>query len=367
VEKKFPVSISEILINGGNPFVRNELNIAVKCNGENKLSGEYLVSSNVFEVQTKDIKEKVSEVDFMGIKLENTKEINFLQVINRKDGISKKTGVHFFAKGNEQVLLEKEVIEDKKVLTVSNGLVSISASPDFAPVVFSMKFKGNEWLDSLFPNPGPKSWWNPWAGGMRFRSNKINLKSLLKEKNTFDFVTKKDQFENEWKGIAIKTEYCEKESIKGRSIIQYFLMQDGSPVIARFYEESNSSGFSVQSRTVCNSFFNTDEGSETYYKTIEPANEEIVVQGAISKMDMDTKLGVFFSPNREEKIFVILPIDKDNQEMCANSELIFSDIFQDMHLEDGETKISKPSFVISSNEDIDHNCLDMLRRIDFEK
>jgi len=291
VEKNYPISTTDILINNGNPFVENQLTVSVRCNANNKVSGKFSISS--------------------------------------------------------------DVIEQK-----------LSTSPDFAPVIHSMKYNDQEWLDSLFPNPGPKSWWNPWAGGMYARNVEINLKTILKEKNTFEFATKKDQFGNEWKGISIKTEFVKNEAMKGTILIQYFLLLSNSPVVARFFEQTNISGFRFNSRVRNNCFFKADSVQNTFYEFTSETDEKIQVQGGISDEYFNTKLGKFFNFNRSEIVFITTPFDVVQQEMGANSEIINSSISQTKLLETDEIKISKPSFIIFSEEDINHNWLDMLRRIE---
>ncbi len=364
VEKNYPISTTDILINNGNPFVENQLTVSVRCNANNKVSGKFSISSDVIEQKSIMNEEKKSIIEITDIKIKRIKGTNILTLNKFENGISKSSKVVFFKKGNDKVNFQEIVENDMKIMTVSNGIIELSTSPDFAPVIHSMKYNDQEWLDSLFPNPGPKSWWNPWAGGMYARNVEINLKTILKEKNTFEFATKKDQFGNEWKGISIKTEFVKNEAMKGTILIQYFLLLSNSPVVARFFEQTNISGFRFNSRVRNNCFFKADSVQNTFYEFTSETDEKIQVQGGISEEYFNTKLGKFFNFNRSETVFITTPFDVVQQEMGANSEIINSSISQTKLLETDEIKISKPSFIIFSEEDINHNWLDMLRRIE---
>ncbi|MGV3465584.1 MAG: GNAT family N-acetyltransferase, partial [Heyndrickxia sp.] len=82
----------------------------------------------------------------------------------------------------------KRVEEDQHISCVmENGDLQFKAAASYFPTLYSLSYKGQEWLDSFFPEPKPKAWWNPWAGGLRSYLNGISLFSFMKENSTSRF------------------------------------------------------------------------------------------------------------------------------------------------------------------------------------
>ncbi|WP_240189942.1 GNAT family N-acetyltransferase [Bacillus sp. P14.5] len=81
-------------------------------------------------------------------------------------------------KGKSEVKVE----EVSGVWTVDNGVLSFKASPAYFPGVYSLLADGKETLHHQFPEAGPKAWWNPWGGGMRYFLQNVSPYSMMKEK-----------------------------------------------------------------------------------------------------------------------------------------------------------------------------------------
>ena len=90
--------------------------------------------------------------------------------------------------------------EGQQVYIADNGCLQIKAAPDFAPTLYSLKSNGQEWLDSAFPERKPKSWWNPWTGGIGNYIEELSAFSLVKEERTASFVELIDNKQNTWAG-----------------------------------------------------------------------------------------------------------------------------------------------------------------------
>jgi hypothetical protein len=68
-------------------------------------------------------------------------------------------------------------------------MIEFAAAPDYAPIVFSLKYQGVEWLASSFPEPCACSWWNPWLGGLGYAlEDEMSTLSLLEEKSSVNFA-----------------------------------------------------------------------------------------------------------------------------------------------------------------------------------
>jgi ribosomal protein S18 acetylase RimI-like enzyme len=367
VEKHTPKPFSDYLINNGNPFVNSNFDVNIHCNVENKKSGKFIISSKSSKEKTLEISDQKKNIIIPNIELTELQEVNFLNITNVDKGISKTTSLAFFQKGKENIKLEKREIDNKEVLSASNNLIEISASKDFAPSIFSMKFKGREWLDSSFPKLGPKSWWNPWAGGILFKYNGMRLQTILEEKSCYDFALMTDQFGNKWEGISIKTEYQKNEKFSGRVITQYFLLLPNSPVMAKFVIVKNNTGFRSKFRVLNMNFLKSEKVENTYYEFVTKENERIKVQGGISEISYASELGVIGGFDRAEKLYFTKPLMTNKVNMGANAETILTNTQQKELIDNKTEKIFKPSFIIFSEKEIDNNQLKMLLNIEFNK
>ena len=132
-------------------------------------------------------------------------------------------------------------IEDR-TFTVDNGCIILKSAPDFYPGIYDISVNGQQWLDHSYPDLTAKSWWNPWAGGMKTVPYGINTFSLLKENSSASIVELSDQEGNKWTGLAITTNFTEHKEWKGVSYVQYYLMLPNVPVVASFAEVTDDGG-----------------------------------------------------------------------------------------------------------------------------
>ncbi|WP_066056505.1 GNAT family N-acetyltransferase [Robertmurraya korlensis] len=127
-------------------------------------------------------------------------------------------------------------------IVVENGCLLIKANADFYPGLYSLKVNGLEWLDTEYPERIAKSWWNPWAGGMKWSPEGITTFSLLKEKTTVSTANIRDRKGNTWRGIAIQTNFEEHLQWKNVEYIHYYLMLPNVPVLATFLQVIHDGG-----------------------------------------------------------------------------------------------------------------------------
>ncbi|WYP27617.1 GNAT family N-acetyltransferase [Alkalihalobacillus sp. FSL W8-0930] len=122
------------------------------------------------------------------------------------------------------------------IWTVTNGKLAFKVAPDYFPTMYSLQTQTKEWLDHSFPEPGPKSWWNPWGGGIHSIPNNVNLYTILKQKISSSFVKLTDQWGHQWEGIKLTVEFTDHDRWKGLKLEQYYVTLPESPVIATFYD-----------------------------------------------------------------------------------------------------------------------------------
>ncbi|WP_170006167.1 GNAT family N-acetyltransferase [Bacillus fonticola] len=132
----------------------------------------------------------------------------------------------------QPVQIERKEIKGTETVTASNGVLSISAAASFYPALYSLKTNGKEWLHSSYPKTMPKSWFNPWSGGIHSSLRGINNSSLGKEISTVEKGSLTDTDGNEWEGLKLSTTFVENEAFKGLGMEQYFVMLPGISVLA---------------------------------------------------------------------------------------------------------------------------------------
>jgi ribosomal protein S18 acetylase RimI-like enzyme len=160
------------------------------------------------------------------------KSLSKIEVEFELNGVKSSKKALIFNPTNDGVAVRAKQKEGMDILVASNGIISISASEQFYPALFSLCTNGKEWLDTTFPKLAPKSWWNPWSGGIRTGFHGINHKSFAKEKTHVGEAILVDQSGYEWKGLKIKSVFEQNEQYAGLGIEQYYLMLPGIPIVA---------------------------------------------------------------------------------------------------------------------------------------
>lgn len=123
-----------------------------------------------------------------------------------------------------KVLIDQLEREGMEIHKISNGLLDIELSPDFAGSVTSVKYRGEEQIFSSFPKASAYSWLSPWYGGiMPVLYDYINDPNnentylypgrLYKEKFGAEISGLIDKQQNRWQGV-LHSVYIQDESCK---------------------------------------------------------------------------------------------------------------------------------------------------------
>lgn len=202
-------------------------------------------------------------------------------------------------------------------LIVTNGCLTIKANADFYPGIYSLEVNGQEWLDSTYPNLTAKSWWNPWAGGMKWSPEGITTFSLLKEKTTVLPTDLRDRKSNTWRGIAIQTTFEEHSQWKNVKYIQYYVMLPGVPVLATFLQVTHDGGKWLHGEKWLTDLFLGGESLENF--TINGGYAEY--QAGKQELPMYLAKGSFIeSIGKKEKLYVIPSLYTEETEAYTNKE-----------------------------------------------
>lgn len=269
IENNIDEEIIDIKINGDNPFVDKAFDIKFKENLKNHICGEYGVKSEnmEFEPQSKELKDDSMEQEsILNINTEGIKNIDILDIRFTRENTTFNDKKLIFIKGEEQCKCDVFKEAGYEIYQVNNGVLNIRFSPDFTPTLYSLIYDNEELLDSSFPTPGPKGYYNPWFGGVSAVFNGLNNKEVKNQLIKGQIVTLKDNFNNEWEGIKSSLIIKEHETLKGLTLNEYYMMLPNVPVLAHLLEvEQNTGGFMKKATVNFGAFFKFHgEGEENY-------------------------------------------------------------------------------------------------------
>lgn len=273
-----------------------------------------------------------------------------------------------FVMKDTPVYYEKSIKSDLEVLSVENGEIKISASGQFAPSLFSLTYKGQEWMDSSFPKPAPKSWWNPWFGGIAGLVEGTSLNSLLKEESTVAFAEKEDSKGNVWNGLKISTKYEKHETFKGLEVHQYFLMLPGIPVLCHTSEIVQTMGSYLHGKnfyTGC--FLNPGpELTKNWASFQSETGEWAMVYGGKGEEEMAVDRSVVFgSDDHENLLQIVANKNATFVDSYINKEVIELGYAEKLHLAHGSKHFTAPVFYLFNNKVTPDTALEDLKKIRF--
>lgn len=246
-------------------------------------------------------------------------------------------------KGKREVRVER----NEDVWSVDNGVISFKASSAYYPGIYSLSIDGKESLDHLYPNPGPRAWWNPWGGGIRYSFQSVSSYSMLKEKTAIGSVTKLDQQGHQWAGICLTTEFKEHEKMKGIVLRQYALTLPEVPVLAVYAEIQQDSGRTYMKELLdLEAFFMTG-------KTLTSSFVKLPTQGMVHKyyagveefVLRDTPLITVGSDDHQESVTFVHPSTRKRSEAYLNQDVLLVASTNEWSAAMGETNVIEPTIL----------------------
>ncbi|WP_026689758.1 GNAT family N-acetyltransferase [Alteribacter aurantiacus] len=277
----------------------------------------------------------------------------------------KKTTALFPVSGKEVSTLV-DTISERKTLILRNESVSIKIAPDFYPAVYSLTYKGKEWLDSTFPTPEPRSWWNPWIGGIRFELFNLSSRSVLKERVEAQFVRIKDELDNDWTGVAQQFTVKNQPRYKGVTATFYTFIMPGAPVVCTMYTIKQETG-KLWKDEMAAIMFNIFTGSTVGDVVIQAGEDSCTYRHHTSEHQLDQFTHLVTSmKGRNEKLHVFPEQTNDNMELYTNQHVIAGDSRRAVELKDKGTFYSDPMFFLFSEEQVTPEAATDLRSIRFD-
>jgi len=309
----------ELSINNGNPFVGVTFPISVIEHKKQKINRNILISSKNNSFKNRKSNFKDNKLSFV-VEYERKNNIDIIEMDVQSDIIEFNRDKIIFPVQNNEIIFDNLKKDSYKTYKVDNGIISFETAPDYAPILFSLKFNNNEWLDTSFPDFTSKSWWNPWAGGIYTLPHKLRLKTILKEESMGEFIKVEDIFRNNWEGIKITTHIKENEKYKDLTFYQYFLTLPGVPIMVNTIEIHQKSKIFVNDLNFETMSFIKPENNiqDCSYKFKNFENQYSTIFAGTSMYDIDVKSPIFFS-GKNTKEFLL--VKTDNKKVEANADV----------------------------------------------
>ncbi|KUP24142.1 hypothetical protein [Paenibacillus sp. DMB5] len=269
----------------------------------------------------------------------------------------------------DEVKRQVSPTEQGEILTADNGVLQIKADSSFAPALFSLQYQGEEWLDSSYPLPQPKSWWNPWTGGIIAGPEDISLLSLLEEPREASFAELADNQGNRWSGLKISIEVTRNRKMRGLALHHYFLLLPGSPVLASVVQIMQNTGAPLHPLKLHTSaFYKTGSQLKDGRGTLKNANgEQITYKAGRVQNETISAGGIiqYHSSERKQRLSLMSSPDQAAPELMVNTHVISSYVAEQLYLKDGESRFSTPQFYLLSDLDIPEEAFRDLLNIKF--
>ncbi|MFW6308471.1 MAG: GNAT family N-acetyltransferase [bacterium] len=369
LDKKQVINKLPLNINNGNPFVNESLLIDIRENRNSELKGNISLSSsseslidNEFELSGGDHWQREINISSDNF---NPVEMSFDFKFPARSWQERKIVLPY---GEEKITKRVEKKYDYKVYSVSNGIFTIKNAPEFSHALYSLEDDEGEWFDSSFPEPGPKAWWNPWAGGIVHRPENLRKASLLEEKSCTEFVDIKDNFNNNWKGLKVSTELKENDSYQGLTLNHFYLLLPGLGVLSTFLQiEQNTGRYFNQEKFITESFFSPgDKLSEGWLRLRNDFGRWVKYRAGKINYRLKTSVPPFIEGSKRKNKLLLYSTDHDSKYYChANLEIMQGNVDYKVSLESGEKLFTPPLFYIRTSKFINPEFLKDLKQITF--
>jgi hypothetical protein len=312
--------------------------------------------------------EELTKAEF-DIQLPEDQSVHVLTSTMNLDAIDISRQTAAFVMQELPIQFEKNMLNDVEVLTADNGEINIAASAQFGPSLFSLQYNNHEWMDSSFPKPAPKSWWNPWFGGIAGLVEGTSLNSLLKEKSSVEFVEKEDSKGNVWKGLKISTKYEIHETFKGLEINKYFLMLPGVPVLCHTSEIVQNMGSYLHGKNFYTGCFLKPgpELTKSWASFQSESGEWAMVYGGKGEQEMAIDRSVVFgSDDHKDLLQIVANKNATYLDSYINLEVIELGYAEKLSLEHGAKHVTSPVFYLFNQKIVPDQALEDLKKITFK-
>ncbi len=361
----------EFSVNEGNPFVKESFPVSVIENRKKNKNGK------IFLKFIKDEKSKLvgsfskkNDIQKVGkrFKCDRDNQLDILIIEAKFEEVETSLQKVIFPIGEENVSFEEIELEGMNVMRIDNGIISMESSTSFAPSLYSLKYKGKQWLDSSFPKPCSKGWWKPWIGGICTLPSQLRVKTILEESNSTKFVKKTDNLENEWEGFCISTEIVKNEKFKGLKLDQYFLLLPGVPVMYHTLEILQNTGKffrDVDFETAC--FVKPDDDLHNcHFLSKNKEGQEFKVNAGEKLYDVEASSPFSFAGDNRDELLQIYPASEETTSwLLTDTQILTAWVGDKINCENNKRIYISSRFFIFAEQKLDDEMLKDLKNVRF--
>ncbi|WP_342566229.1 GNAT family N-acetyltransferase [Paenibacillus sp. FSL R7-0345] len=349
----------KISLNGGNPFISGQTELRLQEQKMSFLEGEISVSSAAESIAPHSLVinavQQLAEASLPLVPYGQA-EADVLRLQLDMETYESAESYLVIPVSSAEVKHDTRRTEQGEVLTADNGVLRIQADSSFAPVLFSLQHQGQEWLDSSYPSPQPKSWWNPWTGGVAAGPDGISPLSLLEEPREAAFAELTDNKGNCWSGIKLSISVTRNRKLRGLTLHHYFLLLPGAPVLASVVRIVQNTDAPLHPLDLHNiAFYKTGSLLKGSRGTLKNAHgEQITYKAGRVQNETTSASGIiqYHSDERKQRLSLISSPDKAAPELMVNTHVVSSYTSEKLFLKDGETQFSTPQFTVLSDLNI---------------
>lgn len=347
----------ELALGGGNPFEGGKLQAEWMERKMIPLAGNlelYAQHGGASEFKVADM-ELNREQDLHSVQLEFSPEETVAKensehgwkiraVYRGEDRIQERTAL-WFPKTQSAVDCVIEEGQAGPVYTVSNGVLSIAAAPGFGSVVHSLMYQGEEWLDSSYPEAAPRSWWNPWYGGLGVGIPGMNGFSRQQEHRSTAWTEQKDDHGNVWTGICMTTRIEKQEANRGITIQQRYLMLPGVPVLCSLHSVTNETGLTQVNYSLTEDHFFRPSPifAEGWLEHPEQGRFSLGKVDAGLQLKGILRIGAV---TRKNMLHAVDAYPNHNPSVYVNNQVLSHNVHQHLPVSNGETAWMKPTYLV---------------------
>jgi ribosomal protein S18 acetylase RimI-like enzyme len=363
--EKQPLS-SEYIFESNNIIVDSELTLSLKANRNNYLDGSFQVSIAkeliLEEVLTSDSEQ--TEITFV-TETESLKPITVIEGELKESGITTNFQELVLSPTTQEVETRRIETDSYSVFEADNGCLTLKAAPEFYPGIYSLMVNGDEWLDHSYPNRTAKSWWNPWAGGLKTAPSGLTSFSLLKEKHTVAPIEKWDKEGNKWSGLSIRTEIVEHPEWKDVVYTQNYLLLPGVPILASYLEVEQSGGRNLKEDSWVTDFFVGGEDLVKLSLNVNNSHQSKQYNMGVQELPMNFEVDSYISSEgKKDKLYLVPSLYMMNREAYTNNHA-FQVIQTQKAIPSKNSSITAPFFIVFDQRHFDTELLQRLRRVQF--
>ncbi|WP_028596484.1 GNAT family N-acetyltransferase [Paenibacillus assamensis] len=248
-----------------------------------------------------------------------------------------------------------------------NGRIRMEAASGYYPGLCTLEVDGQSWLASALPTYEPKSWWNPWLGGMGDSFEELHANSVLKEECATSFVTMKDSAGNLWSGIQVSFKIKAHETYKGLTWKGYYLTLPNVPVLAYLSDIHQETGTYWNSKGITTDLWlNTSAEQSAWLRTFQADGE--IIYYRLGEGELDVNEHEHYAVGIGEGSHIMHVVTDESvlkPHMYSNQDVTVLSISKSMSLAHGSISRSTPVFLAFHDQLLPRTSLAQLRNLTF--